>query len=313
MPMIKAGAFDLDYTDTGSGSAVVLVHSSASGYRQWQRLVETLQSRYRLIAINLFGYGKTSSWPGTRLLTAADQAELVAAVAELARQPVALVGHSLGGAVAFEAAARFPDRVRALVAFEPILFSHLKAHGPMSAYDEIAGVANRFNELARTGDWNAAGEWFVDYWTAPGTWAAMPDERKQNMFKMLPAVVHEWDMATTGVRPLEDWSTIIAPVHLIHAADTRTPTGEIVKMLATTHPPRQVHDVSSRGHMAPLARADLVRPLCAGALDRTNHWLRDKESKGDSPNGMLVASPNQTCGKTQSMSLFGVKRTSLFA
>ena len=71
----------------------------------------------------------------------------------------------------------------------------------------------------------------------------MPDERKRNMFKMLPAVVHEWDMATTGLRPLEDWSAITAPVYLIHATDTRAPTREIVKLLAKTypswHPPSQ--------------------------------------------------------------------------
>jgi pimeloyl-ACP methyl ester carboxylesterase len=143
MPVIKVGAFDLDFTDAGSGPAVVLVHSSASGHRQWQRLVEALQSRYRLLAVNLLGYGKTSSWPGTRPLTAADQAELIAAAAELAREPVALIGHSLGGAVALEAAALLSGRVRVLVAFEPILFGHLKAHGPVSAYDEIAGVASR--------------------------------------------------------------------------------------------------------------------------------------------------------------------------
>ena len=59
-----------------------------------------------------------------------------------------------------------------------------------------AAVASRYNELARTGDWNAVGEWFVDYWAAPGTWAAMPSERKQNMIAMLPAVVHEWGMVT---------------------------------------------------------------------------------------------------------------------
>ena len=269
MPVIKAGAFDLDYTDTGSGPAVVLVHSSASGHRQWQRLVEALQSRYRLIAVNLFGYGKTSSWPGTRPLTTADQAELVAAAVELAPEPVALIGHSLGGAVAFEAAAKLSGRVRVLVVFEPILFGHLKAHGPVTAYDEIAGVASRYNELARTGDWNAVGEWFVDYWTAPGTWAAMPAERKQNMFAMLPAVVQEWGMATTGTRPLEGWSTITAPVHLIRAADTRTPTREIVKLLAKTYPTWQVHEVPSGGHMAPLARPDLVNPLIAAALDET--------------------------------------------
>src|SRR5262249_6974166 len=99
MPVIKVGSFDLDYADTGSGPPAVLVHSSASGYRQWHQLVTSFQGRYRLIAVNLFGYGKTSSWPGSRPLTSADEAELVAAAVELAREPVALVGHSLGGAV----------------------------------------------------------------------------------------------------------------------------------------------------------------------------------------------------------------------
>ena len=267
MPVIKAGAFDLDYVDTGSGPAVVMVHSSASGHRQWQRLVEVLQSRYRLIAVNLFGYGKTSSWPGTRLLTAADQAELVAAAAALVPEPIALIGHSLGGAVSFESAAKLSDRVRVLIAFEPILFGHLKAHGPVSAYDEIAGVASRYNELARTGDWNAVGEWFVDYWTAPGTWAAMPVERKRNMFAMLPAVVHEWGMAMTGTRPLEGWNAITAPVHLIRAADTRAPTREIVNLLAKSYPTWDVHEVPSGGHMAPLARSDIVNPLITTILD----------------------------------------------
>jgi pimeloyl-ACP methyl ester carboxylesterase len=271
MPVIKAGAFDLDYTDTGSGSVVVLVHSSASGHRQWQRLVEALQSRYRLIAVNLFGYGKTSPWPGARPLTVSDQAELVGFAAKLVEEPVALIGHSLGGAVAFEAAAKLSDRVRVLIAFEPILFGHLKVHGPASAFNEIAGVASRYNELARIRDWNAVGEWFVDYWAAPGTWAAVPDERKQNMFKMLPAVMHEWDMATTGIRLLEDWAAITAPVHLIHAKDTRPPTREIVKLLVKTYPTWRVHEVPSGGHMAPLARPDFINPLFATVLDQTNH------------------------------------------
>ena len=267
MPVIKAGAFDLDYTDTGAGPAVVLVHSSASGQRQWRALIDSLQSRYRVIAVNLFGYGKTSSWPGTRPMSAADQAELVAAAVALASEPVALVGHSLGGAVALEAAAVLSDRVRVLVAFEPILFGHLKVHGPASAYDEIANLARRYGELAQAGDWNAAGAWFVDYWAGPGTWAAMPNERRQNTIAMLPAVVHEWDMATSGIRPLAGWRAITAPVHLIHAADTRAPTRAIVELLAKTYPDWHAHQVPSGGHMAPLARPDLVNPAIAAALD----------------------------------------------
>jgi pimeloyl-ACP methyl ester carboxylesterase len=282
MPVIKAGAFDLDYTDTGSGPMVILIHSSASGHRQWRQLGDQLQSRYRVIAVNLFGYGKTSSWPGARPLSAADQAELIAAAAALASEPITLVGHSLGGAVALESAAMLGDRVHLVVAFEPILFGYLKTHfplkthvplnthGPADAYDEIAAVARRYGELAQKGDWNAAGEWFVDYWAGAGTWAAMPNERRQNTMAMLPAVVHEWAMATSGLRPLEGWRAISAPVHLVCAADTRAPTHAIVALLAKSYPHWQVHEVPFGGHMAPLTRPDLVNPLIADLIDGTS-------------------------------------------
>lgn len=267
MPVIKAGAYDLEYTDAGSGPAVILIHSSASGMRQWRALTETLRDRCRVIAVNLFGYGSTSPWPAARPLTVADQAELVAAAAALAAGPVALVGHSLGGAVALEAAARLGGRVRVVIVFEPILFGHLETHGPADAYDEIAKLARRYGELAQAGDWNGAGEWFIDYWARPGTWAAMPDERTQNTMAMLPPVVHEWAMATTGLRPLEGWRAITAPVHVIRAADSRAPTRAIVALLAETYPAWHMHEVPAGGHMAPLARPDLVNPVIAAALD----------------------------------------------
>jgi pimeloyl-ACP methyl ester carboxylesterase len=226
-----------------------------------------LHHRYRVLAINLFGYGKTSCWSGTRPLSAADQAGLVAAAVASVPGPIALVGHSLGGAVALEAAVKLADRVRVVIAFEPILFGHLKVYEPASAYDEIAGVANRYNELARNGDWNTAGEWFVDYWTAPGTWAATPDERKQGMLAMLPAVVHEWDVVVNGTRPLKGWSAIAAPVHLIHAADTRSPTRAIVKLLANNYPKWAVHEVPTGAHLAPVSQSNIVNPLIAAAID----------------------------------------------
>jgi pimeloyl-ACP methyl ester carboxylesterase len=265
--IIKAGAYDLETMDVGAGPAVILIHSSASGLRQWRALTDNLKDRYRVIAVNLFGYGSTSPWPSARPLTLADQAELVAAADALVPEPVALVGHSLGGAVALEAAARLGDRVRVVIVFEPILFGHLQAHGPADAYDEIAKLARRFNELAQAGDWNAAGEWFIDYWARPGTWAAMPDERRQNTLAMLRPVVHEWAMATTGLRPLEGWRAITAPVHVIRAADSRAPTRAIVALLAQTFPGWHLHEVPSGGHMAPLARSDLVNPVIASALD----------------------------------------------
>lgn len=268
MPLLKAGEFDLDYIDAGAGPPVVLVHSSASGHRQWAALIEMLSGQYRFIAINLFGYGKTSAWPGKRPLSLADQAQLVGAAADLAGEPVALIGHSLGGAVSFEAAARLANRVRTLIAFEPILFNHLRHCGRTEEFAEIENVARRFAELGKAGAWDAAGEWFVDYWTGAGTWAKSPEPRRERMRAMLPPILQEWDMVWSAPARPEDWA-IAAPVHLIRATDTRAPTREIVNLLAPAHPDWHVHDIPAGGHMAPVTRPDLVNPLMQSILDGT--------------------------------------------
>src|SRR5262245_37988902 len=162
MAVIKAGAFDLDVQDVGTGPAVVLLHSSASGNRQWRRLVDELKDRYQLIAVNLFGYGATSRWPGASPMTLADGAELAIAAAGYAGGRVALVGHSFGAAIALEAALQLKERAAALIMFEPIPFYLLKTHGPQAAADEIVGVAEDFRAAAARGDWTAGAALFID-------------------------------------------------------------------------------------------------------------------------------------------------------
>jgi pimeloyl-ACP methyl ester carboxylesterase len=267
MPIARARGFDVDYEDVGSGPAVILLHSSASGNRQWRRLSDELKDRYRLIAINLFGYGATTPWTGAEELTLGDAADLVAAVADRVDQPIALVGHSLGAAVALEAARTLRGRIRMLIAFEPILFYLLKEHGPFAAYAEIANVATVYCGRAEAGDWAAVGELFIDYWSGPGTWAGLGDERRSGLTRFLPNVVHEWSAVINPWRALAEWSAIAAPTHLIRAADSRVPTRAIAALLAAANPSWRLHDVASGGHMAPVARPDVVNPLIARLLD----------------------------------------------
>ena len=84
---------------------------------------------------------------------------------------------------------------------------------------------------------------------------------------MLPAVVQEWHMVMSGARPLEAWQAIAAPVHIIHASDTRAPTRAIAKLLGKTYPHWHVHELASGGHMAPLTRPDLVNSLIEQAIN----------------------------------------------
>ena len=55
MPILREGELSVDYLDDGAGPAVVLVHSSVSGNKQWRRLVEALRPTYRCLAPNLLG------------------------------------------------------------------------------------------------------------------------------------------------------------------------------------------------------------------------------------------------------------------
>jgi pimeloyl-ACP methyl ester carboxylesterase len=210
MPVIKAGSFDLDVLDVGTGPTVVLLHSSASGHRQWRRLVDMLKDRYRLLAVNLFGYGATSPWPAARPMTLGDQAELAIAAAGFAGGPVALVGHSLGAAVALETALRLKDRAATLILFEPIPFYLLKDHGPQGAADEIVGVADGLRRQAAKGDWTAGAALFIDYWSGAGTWAALPEDRRAGILTMIGNVLHEFDAVIGPWRALAEWGGISA-------------------------------------------------------------------------------------------------------
>ena len=66
MPLMKTHSRTVDYIEAGSGPCVILLHSSVTGNRQWRTTVEALQDQYHVIAINFFGYGRTSPWPGGR-------------------------------------------------------------------------------------------------------------------------------------------------------------------------------------------------------------------------------------------------------
>ncbi len=153
----------VDVLDTGSGPPVVLLHSSVSGNRQWKALTAELRDRHRVLAINLLGYGTTPPWPGGRPQRLTDQTALVHAVLADVDGPVALVGHSFGGAVAMRAAVELGDHVRALVLVEPNPFSLLAGAGRTDAFAEACALRDEVRRHGGAGEWAVVAERFADY------------------------------------------------------------------------------------------------------------------------------------------------------
>lgn len=261
------GPLAVDSIEQGTGPVVILVHSSVAGARQWRSMMDHLAGSYRLIAINLFGYGRTPAWDSDRRQTLEDQARLVAKALPEDGRDVCLVGHSFGGSVAMKAASLFPDRVRKLVLIEPNPFYILAQEGRNDAYREAAFLRDCIKEAGGNGDWSRAAATFADYWNGPGSWAAMPDERKARFAEALKPNYHEWDAVMTDDLSLEDWSRHLPnETTVVTAADTVNSIREIVSLLSEASPHWTFATLETGGHMAPLSRPDLVNPVIAEAL-----------------------------------------------
>ncbi|HEY7611341.1 MAG TPA: alpha/beta hydrolase [Alphaproteobacteria bacterium] len=257
--------FTVNYVEAGSGPLVVLVHASMSGARQWSGLMETLQNRYRLRAINLFGYGRTPQWAAEQPPALDDYADLVLSALPPGAERVALVGHSFGGAVAMQAARRLDARAARLILIEPSLFSLLAAGGRSEAHAEIAAVADGMEQLAP----EAAAEQFIGYWAGDAAWAATPPERKEAFVHAVGLVRHEFGAAFAGGTTLAQWREALPRRTLVVcAAETKRSSREVVELLALAGGGWEFALVPEGGHMSPLTHPKLVNPIVGGFLLR---------------------------------------------
>ena len=267
MPVRANGSVTVDYTEDGSGETVVLIHSSINSNRQWRALVDALKERFRVLAINLFGYGETTPWPGIRLQTLSDQAELVLTLCEETQTPIHIVGHSFGGSVAVKAATKLGPRVDRLVLLEPNPFYLLKQHGRTEAYEEVRALRDHVKKFGVTGDWARAGERFADYWLGDGSWASMPEKRRQAFAASLPPNFHEWDAVMNEETTIDACKALEPKTLVVSVSGTRRPIREIVELLADACPHWTYAQVAEGGHMAPVARPELVNPIVKRFLE----------------------------------------------
>jgi pimeloyl-ACP methyl ester carboxylesterase len=100
----------LHRTEIGeTGSRVVFCHGLFGQGRNWTQAAKALSAEHRVLLLDMPNHGRS---PWTETFDYLELAELVAA--ELGDEPVALVGHSMGGKIAMCLALRHPELVERL-------------------------------------------------------------------------------------------------------------------------------------------------------------------------------------------------------
>lgn len=263
---MSAGAF---FREQGDGPAVVCLHSNAASSSQWRGLMERLAPRFRVIAADSYGAGKSPPWPAGRRASLDDETALLAPAFEAAGDSFVLVGHSYGAAVALKSALAHRSRVRAMALYEPTLFALAdQRQPPPNGADGIKATVRRSLDALARGDDDEAARHFIDFWMAEGAWAAMPDARKP----AIRAAIHDigqWAHALVEeATPLEDFGALDMPVLLMRGS--RSPaSGHVVgEVLRDVLPHSQSIEFEGLGHMGPVTHPEPVNAAIDDFLSR---------------------------------------------
>ncbi len=116
---VKVGTIRTHYVEAGSGDPVVLVHGGgpgASGLHGWTNIIPPLAEQFRVLAIDVLGFGDTDKPSGLQY-SHQDQVDHLAAFIEtLCLEPVKLVGNSMGAYLCAKCSLDHPGMVERIFA-----------------------------------------------------------------------------------------------------------------------------------------------------------------------------------------------------
>ena len=129
--VVNVDGMRIHYKDTGPQDAPVLLllHGFGSSLQTWDVWAVTLEQKYRVIRLDLPGFGLTGPSPSNDYSELNDVNTLTQFVDKLGVSDLSVIGHSMGGKIAWTFAAAHPDRVKALVLMAPDGFPQPEAIG----------------------------------------------------------------------------------------------------------------------------------------------------------------------------------------
>lgn len=248
----------------GYGRPALLLHSSMSSHRQWLSLASGLSATHSWYLPDLAGYG-VEPLPAIQPWSLAAEADLLLAALPdtLKAQPLDLIGHSYGGALALHLARTQKLQIRKLVLFEPVAFHVLPQLPDASAlWQEVRALADALPTL------NAiqAAERFIDYWQHKGFFAGLPVRMQQQLALQVAKVSLDFQALSQEPASLADYADAVkSPVLLLSGSHSRQSAQRISAALRSVLPDVRLQRLEC-GHMGPVTHPDLVNKPIANFL-----------------------------------------------
>lgn len=249
--------------ESGQGAPVVLLHGFPLDHTLWDGQAAAFSPGFRIITPDLPGHGNSPILAG--LMTVDRMADSVIALLEELNitEPVTLGGLSMGGYVALSVAARYPERLRALMLFDT-----------KSAADTPAAAALR-EKNARAIDETGSTEDFLRGMLpklfADSTRRNAPEvvaETEAIMRRSLPEGVSA-TLRALASRPdrTEILAKIAVPTLVVVGEEDAISPPEEMKRMAEMIPRCRFSVIPHAGHLSPLENPSAVNLTMGTFLD----------------------------------------------
>jgi pimeloyl-ACP methyl ester carboxylesterase len=242
----------------GEGVPLVLLHSSMSSKAQWASLTERMSTRYKVIAIDLFGYGDVpmpNNEEDYRLSTEVARIRAVLTKLLAPGEKFHLAGHAFGGAVALRLAHAERTRVISVALFEPTAF-HLLPAAALSL-GEVMQVAQRVKHALDDDAHTAGARSYIDFWNGEESYNKFSFARQMQFGSQLRKVDLDFEALMGDPLSAYDYAYIPCPVLVMLGKEGRACTRAIAAELARHHPSCLLLEMEG-GHMAPVTHGDSV-------------------------------------------------------
>jgi pimeloyl-ACP methyl ester carboxylesterase len=116
MPKVTVNTISLDYAIQGEGKAILLLHGLGSTKKDWDAQIPVFSQHYKTVAVDLRGHGNSSIPAEKDQYGVHFMSQDIKHLMDALEIPKAtLIGFSMGGAVAFEFAVNYPERLDKLI------------------------------------------------------------------------------------------------------------------------------------------------------------------------------------------------------
>ncbi len=247
MPTVNINGHQIHYLEKGQGRPVILVHGFPLDHRVWAGQIDALAENYRMIAVDLPGFGQSRA---AGPFTIQSLAETLRGLAQqIDAIPCVVAGLSMGGYVILAWAKLCPTDIDGMILVDT------KADGDTA---EARENRNRMIELAAASGSSAIADDMLPKLIAPQTLSHQPQtvQTLRAMIEDQPAQTIQWALAAMRDREdLVDFLKSIAdPALIIVGEHDKVTPPEGARRMQQSIQQAQLAIIPDCGHLPPIEK-----------------------------------------------------------